>query len=189
MPKASYPVAPFLGSLSANTTGRAFQMNSGNPALRSPPVEPYLKWSSMLAYVTGRSGRKRRASRAPASRGTPTTMASSVQKRHRHGSSIGRFIRSPFELEREVEQLLGVPVDRPEIGVRRNLPDLVADVLGHQRRLRIVEDDAVLLVDEALAEVDLGQDRLEAERPDVIDQGLALGVEDLALPGEVIDEL
>src|SRR5262249_7150353 len=93
-----------------------------------------------------------------------------------------------FELEREGEQLLGVPEDRAEVGVRRDLTDLIADVLGHQRRPRIVEDDAILLVDETLAEIDLGQDRLQTKRPDVIDERLRLRVEDLALPGEVIDE-
>src|SRR6185295_15496268 len=98
----------------------------------------------MLAYVTGRSGRKRMASTVPMSNGTPTTIASRIQKRRRH-RSIGRPVSSPLELEREVEQLLRVPVDRTEVGVRRDLPDLVADVLRHQRRLRVVEDDAVLL--------------------------------------------
>ena len=86
-----------------------------------------------------------------------------------------------------MEQLLRVPVDRTEVGLRRDQPDLVADVLRHQRRLRVVEDDAVLLVDETLAEEDLGQDRFHAERPDVIDERLVLCVEDLPLPGEMID--
>src|SRR3989304_4820770 len=49
----------------------------------------------MLAYVTGRSGRKRMASMIPMSNGTPTTTASRIQKRRRH-RSIGRFLTQPL---------------------------------------------------------------------------------------------
>src|SRR5262249_50498307 len=128
------------------------------------------------------------ASMTPMSTGTPTMIVSRAQKRSRHGS-IGSYPRSALELEREVEQLLRVPVDRTEVGVRRDLADLVADVLGHERGLRVVEHDAILLVDQTLAYVDLGQDRFHAERPDVVHERLVLGVEDLPLPGEEIDHL
>jgi hypothetical protein len=80
-------------------------------------------------------------------------------------------------------------VHRAEVGSGGDLTDLVADVLSQQRCLRVVEDDAVLVVDETLADVNVGQNRFQAERPDMIDERLALRVEDLALPGEEIDEL
>src|SRR5688572_12726888 len=72
--------------------------------------------------------------------------------------------RSGLELEREVDQARFVPVDLAEIDVRRDQPDLVADPLRHHRSLGVIEDDAFLLVEPARRLVDLGDDRIDAER-------------------------
>src|SRR4051812_18921406 len=66
--------------------------------------------------------------------------------------------------------------------------DLVADPPRHQRGLRIIENDAFLAVEPALALVDLGDDRGDAEWQDLVLQQPGLGVKDFALPSEMIDE-
>src|SRR3954451_14123680 len=66
--------------------------------------------------------------------------------------------------------------------------DFVADPSRHQRSLRIIENDAFLAVEPALALVDPGDDGGDAERQDLVFQQPGLGIEDLALPGEMVDE-
>ena len=86
------------------------------------------------------------------------------------------------ELKGEVTGQLAVPVDAAEVRVRRDQPELVPHVLGDDRGLRIVEDDARLAVHEARALADLRHDRLDAEGGNAIPQRLVLRVEGLALP-------
>src|SRR5262245_34773853 len=51
------------------------------------------------------------------------------------------------ELEAEVDESLFVPIDLAEVEARRNEPDLVADPLGDDGGLRVVEHDAVLVIE------------------------------------------
>src|SRR5207248_3219981 len=67
-------------------------------------------------------------------------------------------------------------------------PNLIANPSGDQRRLRIVENDAFLAVEPALALVDLGDDSGDAERQDLVLEQAGFGVEYLALPGKMVDE-
>ena len=55
-----------------------------------------------------------------------------------------------------------------EIKARLDHPDLVADPAGHQRGLRIVEHDAFLAVEPALALVDASDDGGDAERQNLV---------------------
>src|SRR5687767_5965533 len=56
-PKASYPPCPFCGRYFGNMSGKAFQIQYGNPPVRlSEPMEPYLKCSS-LANSSGTPNR------------------------------------------------------------------------------------------------------------------------------------
>ena len=88
------------------------------------------------------------------------------------------------ELEREVEDLVLLPVHEPEVEARSDLADLVAHVPREERRLRVVEDDRLLAVEPARLLVDLRAHRLDAEREDLVLEVALLAVEDLALPGE-----
>src|SRR6185295_3654351 len=64
-----------------------------------------------------------------------------------------------------------------------------ADPLRHHRGLGVVDDDALLVVEPARPLVNLGDDRVDAERQDAVAQGPAGGIEYLALPGEDVDQL
>src|SRR5215813_3090834 len=104
---------------------------------------------------------------------------------------IGRFMITPvlFELQREVDQPFFLPVHFAEIQLRTDLTDLVANPLRDGRRLRVVEDDALLAVEPARSFVDFGDDRVEVERRNAIAQDTVRAVERLALPDEQADEL
>src|SRR5271166_593193 len=94
------------------------------------------------------------------------------------------------ELQREVDQPGLVPVYLAQIQAGRlDQPDLIADPVRHHRCLGVVQHDAFLAIQPARRLVDLGDDGIEAERPDAIAQQTGLGVEHLALPGEHTDEL
>src|SRR5436190_23738524 len=84
-----------------------------------------------------------------------------------------------LELQREVKELLVVPIDRAKVRVRSDLPDLIADVMRDDRGLRVVEDDGVLVVDQTVAGVDLGQNGFRAGEPEVVDERAVLRIEDL----------
>src|SRR5215210_2974299 len=93
------------------------------------------------------------------------------------------------ELQREVEDLRALPEDEPEVEAGRDLADLVADPLGHERGLRVVEDDRLLAVEPALLLVDLRPDRLQPEGEDLVAELALLAVEHLALPRQEVDEV
>ncbi len=66
---------------------------------------------------------------------------------------------------------------------------LVPDVVRDERCRRVVEDDRFVAVEPALALVDLGLDPLQVQGRDQVAELTVLGVEDLALPGDEVDEL
>src|SRR4051794_3709392 len=75
-----------------------------------------------------------------------------------------------------------------EIEARFDHPDLVADPAGHQRGLRVVEHDTFLAVEPALALVDASDNGGDAKRQDLVLEKPGLRVENLPLPGKMIDE-
>src|SRR3954452_1744866 len=92
------------------------------------------------------------------------------------------------ELQREVQDLRLLPEDEPEVEPRRHLADLVADPLRHDRGLRVVEDDRLLAVEPALVLVNLRPHGLQPEGEDLVAKLTLLAVEDLALPGDEVDD-
>src|SRR5262245_52206460 len=88
-----------------------------------------------------------------------------------------------------MEHRLVVPVHAAEIQLRRDEANLVANPLGHERRLRVVENDAFLFVEQAGPLVDLGDDRVHTKRADPIPQHAVRAVERFALPHEQADSL
>ncbi len=99
----------------------------------------------------------------------------------------GRPTSGP-EPECEVDEAVLVPVDLAQVHTGADEPDLVTDPVGEERRVGIVEDDALLAVEPARALVDAGDDRVQPERQDAVAQDALLRVEGLALPREVVDE-
>src|SRR4051794_23558713 len=93
------------------------------------------------------------------------------------------------KLEREIDQALFAPVNFTKISMWADLADLIANPMRDQRSLRIVEHDALFVIEPARAFVDLCDDRIQAEGGDSVAQHTFLRVEDFALPREVIDEV
>src|SRR5918992_4210912 len=96
---------------------------------------------------------------------------------------------SSAELEREQRHLRAPPEDEPEVEAGRDLADLVPDAAREERRLRVVEDDRLLLVEPARLLVDLRPHRPQAERADLVLELALAAVEDLALPGDELQDL
>ena len=82
-----------------------------------------------------------------------------------------------------------VPEHYPEIETGTDEADLVAYPVRNDGGLRVVEDDAFLAVEPARLTNDAGKDSIEAEDADLVREEHLLCVEDLALPGEDVDEL
>src|SRR5579859_7156772 len=92
------------------------------------------------------------------------------------------------ELQDEVDGLVGAVVDDAEEGAAADLANFVADLVGDERGLRVVQDDGWLCVEPAWRFVDASLDEVEAERADLVQQ-VALGAVDVfALPGEPAGE-
>src|SRR5215472_6885140 len=100
----------------------------------------------------------------------------------------GSRSRTPSELQREVDQPFLVPVHLAQVQAWADLANLVANPMRDERGLRVVENDALLAVQPARPHVHLGDDGVEPEREDPVPEHALLGVEDLALPGEMVDE-
>ena len=92
------------------------------------------------------------------------------------------------ELEREVEDAVVVPIDDAEVGARIDQSHLVPDPVRHGRRLRVVEDDALFLVEPAGLLVDLRPDPVQVQRRDLVEQLALVGVEDLPLPRDEVND-
>ena len=82
-----------------------------------------------------------------------------------------------------------LPEHSAEIEARRDEADLVAYPMRNRRGLRVVEDDAFLAIDPARLADDVSEDGIKAEHSDFVHKRHLLGIEDLALPGEDVDEL
>src|SRR5215472_11895190 len=75
-----------------------------------------------------------------------------------------------------------------EIEALAYLSNFVAKPAGDQRRLRVIEDDALFAVKQAGPLVDPGDDRIETEERYLVGQDALFRVEGLALPSEDTDE-
>jgi len=82
-----------------------------------------------------------------------------------------------------------VPEHSPEIEARRDEADLIAYPVRNEGGLRVVEDDAFLAIGPARLADDASEDGIEAEHGDLVHEHHLLCIEDLALPGEDVDEL
>jgi hypothetical protein len=82
-----------------------------------------------------------------------------------------------------------VPEHPSKIEARRDEADLIAYPVRNVGGLRVVEDDALLAIDPARLEVDASDDGIDAEHGDLVHEDLLLCIEDLALPGEDVNEL
>jgi hypothetical protein len=93
------------------------------------------------------------------------------------------------ELQREMKEAGLFPARSPEIEAGTDEADLVAYPMRKEGGLRVVEDDAFLAVDQARPTHDTGKDGIEPEDGDLVRENHLLCVEDLALPGEDVNEL
>src|SRR6266567_3996957 len=98
------------------------------------------------------------------------------------GSSCSR------ELDSEVNGLGLVPVHKTEIYSWADLTNLIANALGKQRRLRIIEDDTFLVIEPARGLVDLRHNGVQSEGKDSIPESPMGSVKRLTLPHEYIDD-
>src|SRR3954469_13321736 len=92
------------------------------------------------------------------------------------------------KFEGEIDESFLAPVNFSEINARRDFAYFVANPMRQQRRLRIIEHDALLVIEPARAFVDLGDDRVQAERQDFVAQDAFAWIKNFSLPGKVIDE-
>src|SRR5512142_1612688 len=99
---------------------------------------------------------------------------------------IGRA--GELKLEREIDQPLVVPENFAQVQAGADLANLVANPVGNERRFGVVEDNAFLVVEPAWRLVYFGENGVHAERKNPVFQHSFLGIEHLALPGEVVDE-
>jgi len=67
--------------------------------------------------------------------------------------------------------------------------DLIVYLVRNDEGLRVVEDDTFLAIDLARLADDASEDGIEAEHGDLVHEDHLLYIEDLALPGEHVNEL
>src|SRR5438105_2153929 len=91
--------------------------------------------------------------------------------------------------QREVQDPGLVPEYEAEVDAFPDLADLVPDPMRDKRRLRVVEDDARLLIEPALAAVYGRDDGMQIKRGDAVLEHASASVEDLPLPCEDMGEL
>src|SRR5262245_48195296 len=99
--------------------------------------------------------------------------------------ACGGIAPNHSELQGEIDQPLFVPIDFAKVKLRCDESNLISDPMRHQRRIGIIKDDALFVVEPTGPLVDLGNDGVEAERQDAIFQMPSLGIEDFAFPGKV----
>lgn len=93
------------------------------------------------------------------------------------------------ELQRKINKVGLLPEHSPEIEAGRDEADLIAYPVGNEGGLRVVENDAFLSIDPARLADDASDDGIEAEHGDFVHEDHLLCIEDLALPGEDVNEL
>src|ERR1043166_2218726 len=93
------------------------------------------------------------------------------------------------EVEREVDQLAFIPEHDAQVQPWRDLADLVAYPVRHQRRLRVVEHNALFLIEPARTLVDLRDDGLKTYGQDFVAQFALFGIKNFALPRDDMRKL
>src|SRR5206468_5741028 len=93
------------------------------------------------------------------------------------------------KLNREINQTLSAQIDDAEVSVRRDFANLVTDPVCYQRSLRIVENNALFIVQPARAFVHFGDDRVEPKGQNLISQSSLCWIEDLSLPRKITYEI
>ena len=93
-----------------------------------------------------------------------------------------------WERQGKIDQLGVTPIHNAQIKMRRNLANLIADPLRYDRRFGVIQHNTFFPVEPTVRLVHLGNNGLNAEGGDFIAEIPALGVEDLALPGEEFQE-
>src|ERR1035438_2862136 len=92
------------------------------------------------------------------------------------------------KLQRKVNGLAFVPIHDAQIDSRTDLADFVANVFGNERCLRVVEHDALLVIEPTRGFIDLRNNRIQSKGEDSISQRSVRGVKGLSLPHKNIDQ-
>src|SRR5580658_3537413 len=100
----------------------------------------------------------------------------------------GVAARSTREVQGEVEDVVAPPEDDSEKDPRGDFADLVPDLAGNKRRLRVVEDDARGAVVPAVLFVDRGFYRLDLQWRQDVQQACRAGAHHLSPPGESVGQ-
>src|SRR4051812_13043108 len=93
------------------------------------------------------------------------------------------------EVQAEVDQALLLPVDLAQVEAGLDLTNLVPNPVRQQGRLRVIQDDAFLLVEPTRVLINFRDDRIQPKRCDAVCEDAVLAVEGLPLPGEMADHL
>src|SRR5271157_3546619 len=93
-----------------------------------------------------------------------------------------------WKLQRKVNRPGLVPVHDAQVHPRTDLEDLVANVLGYKRGLRVVKHDTFLAIEPALGLVDLGHNRVQSEGEDAVSERPVRRIEGLSLPAKNIHQ-
>ena len=80
------------------------------------------------------------------------------------------------------------PVHPPQIEVRADQADFVANPVSNERGFGIIENDTFLLVEPTITFINFGDDGVEAKREYAVLENSLSGVKCLALPNEQVDE-
>src|SRR6266403_1890644 len=94
-----------------------------------------------------------------------------------------------LEFQSEINQSFLVPINLSQIRRGRDAPNFIPNPMRQERRLGIIEDDAFLVIQPTWRLVDFGDDRAKAERQNLVSQQAFLGIENFALPREMVDKL
>src|ERR1035437_7199015 len=81
-----------------------------------------------------------------------------------------------------------VPVHKPQVSSGADLSNFIADMLSHQRRLRVIEDNTFLVIKPACALVNLSDNDINSKSRDAICQRAVSRIECLSLPAKHVDQ-
>src|SRR5438046_1286166 len=93
------------------------------------------------------------------------------------------------KLQSEINQPLFAQINFAEISAWHDFANLIADPMRQQRRLRVIEDDALLLVHPARTLVDLRDDRVQSEGQNFVSQHAFAGIKNFSLPRKMVYEI
>src|SRR6266404_5258804 len=102
----------------------------------------------------------------------------------------GRRARLSFcrKLQREMNELLLTPVNNPQIDARCDFAYFVSNPVRDERSLRVVEHDALLLIEPAFTLVNLGDNHPMSVGSDHVDELALDGIKHFAFPREEIHD-